>query len=69
MEELESKAISTAPIDQGYGLGMLMIPLSSKKAEHIQQFLHHINSIDPHTQFTTESPNSNSSHPFPSWIH
>ena len=31
MKEFECKAISTTPIHQGYGLGMWMTPLSSKR--------------------------------------
>ena len=31
MEEFETKAISTAPINQGYGVGMWMTPLSSRR--------------------------------------
>ena len=35
-----------------------------QRVEHSQQFLQHINSIDPHIQFTNEVPNTDGSIPF-----
>ena len=35
-----------------------------QKAEHSQQLLHHINTKDPHTQFTIVEPSQDGSHPF-----
>ena len=35
-----------------------------QKAEHSQQFLQHINSIDPLKEFTSEVPKTNASIPF-----
>ena len=34
------------------------------KAEHSQQFLTHLNSLNTHIQFTTETPNQQGSLPF-----
>ena len=41
-----------------------MTPFSSSKPEHRQQLLHHINSQDPHIQFTVEEPSQQGWLPF-----
>ena len=63
MEEFEVKAFSTDPhphlwlrfVDDIYVI---------QKAEHSWQLLHHINTQDPHIQFTMEEPNQDGSLPF-----
>ena len=64
MEEFESKAISTASNPPMLWLRYVDDTFGIQQAEHSQQFLQHINSIDPHTQFTTEVPRSDRSIPF-----
>ena len=59
MEEFESKAISTAPNPPKLWLRYVDDTFVIQKAEYSKQFLHHISSIDPHIQFTTEDPDSN----------
>ena len=64
MEEFEIKAISTAEYPPGiwkrYVDDTCVIIEATKK----EGFLEHINSIDPHTQFTTEDAKAGGSIPF-----
>ena len=58
------KAINTAPSPPRIWLRYVDDTFGIQQAEHSQQFLQHINSIDQHIQFTTEVPSSNWSIPF-----
>ena len=64
MEEFEIKAISTATPPPRVWYKYVDDIFVIKKVEYMQQFLHHLNSIDPHIQFTAEDPNTNGSLPF-----
>ena len=64
MGEFELKAISTATHPPRLWYRYVDDTFVIQKAVHSQQFLHHINSIDPHIHFFTEVPNSNGSIPF-----
>ena len=57
MEEYETKAINTTLISSKIMAQVNEWNLCHSKAEHSHQFLQYINSIDPHIQFTTETPN------------
>ena len=48
---------------------MWMLPLSSRKTEHINQFLEHMNSMDPHIQYTMEETRSDGFMPFLDPLH
>ena len=63
MEEFEVKALSTAPHPHlwlRFVDGIYVI----QKAEHSQLLLQHINTQDPHIEFTKEEPNQDGSLPF-----
>ena len=63
MEEFEVKALQSFPTPLPYGSGLWMTPLSSIRQKHSQDLLQHINSQDPHIQFTVE-PTQQGSLPF-----
>ena len=76
MEYLEQKALRTVPNPQGSGAGLWMTPLSSTnlhqnldtfvihKEVNKQDFLQHINSVDPPIRFTVEDNKEDRSIPF-----
>ena len=63
MEEFEVKALSTCPYPPSLCLRFVDDTFVITKAEHSQALLHHINSQDPHIQFTME-PTQKGSLPF-----
>ena len=58
------KALSTFPNHPRIWLRYVDDIFVAHKAEHIQQFLIHLNSLDPQIRFTTEAPNQQGSLPF-----
>ena len=64
IEEFETKAISTGPHQPRLWLRYVDDTFVIQKREHSQQFSQHINSTDPHIQFTAEVPNTNGSIPY-----
>ena len=65
MEEFEIKAINTSTNPPPWIWLRYVVDTSViLKAEHNNQFLQNINSVDPHTQFTAETPNTDGSIPF-----
>ena len=64
MEELKCKAISTATSPPMLWLKYVDESFFIQPAEQSQQFLQHINSIDPHIHFTTENPKDTDAIPF-----
>ena len=63
MEEFEVKALSTCPHPPSLWLRFVVDSFAITKAEHSQALLQHINSQDPHIQFTVE-PTQQGSLPF-----
>ena len=63
MEKFEVKAFRTCPNPPSHWLRFVDDTFVITKAEHSQELLHHINSKDPHIQFTVE-PTQPSSLPF-----
>ena len=63
MEEFEVKALSTCPHPPSLWLRFVDDTFVITKAEHSQELLHHINSQDPHSQFTVE-PTQQDSQPY-----
>ena len=63
MEEFEVKTISSTP-NPCLWLRFVDENLHHPQAKHSQQLLQHINSQDPHMQFTTEDPNQEGALPF-----
>ena len=63
MEEFEIKAISTTMHTPSVWDRYVDDTFVIQKAEHRQQFLQHLNSIDQHIQFTAEDPKTNGSLP------
>ena len=63
MEEFEIKALSTT-LHPYLWLRFVDDIYAIQKTEHSQQLLHHINTQDPHIQFTIEEPNQDGSLPF-----
>ena len=59
LEWFESKAISSAPNPSRLWFRYVDDTFIIQEAEHSQQFLQYINSIDPHSHFTTEVSSSN----------
>ena len=57
-EEFESKVVITVPNPLRLWLGYVDDTFVIQQEENSQQSLHHINSIDPHIQSTTQVPNS-----------
>ena len=66
MEDFEARAISTTNNPPRIWLQYVDDTSVIYKAGCIQQFLTHLNSLNPHIQFTTEAPNMELSH---SWTH
>ena len=64
IEDFEIKAINTSTKPPRIWLRYVDDIFVIVKAEHSHQFLQHINSIDPHIQFTAETPNADGSIPF-----
>ena len=64
MEEFEIKAINSASHPPSLCLRYMDKTFFIQKAEYSNQSLHHINSIDPHIQFTQETPVTEDSIPF-----
>ena len=56
MEKLEDKTITVLPLPHLW-LRYVDDTFIIQQAEHSHQLLKHINSQDPHIQFTTEDPN------------
>ena len=63
MEEFEVKVLSTCPHPASLWLRFVDDTFVITKPEHSQELLHHINSKDPHIQFTVE-PTQQGSLPF-----
>ena len=57
MEDFKTRALSTSPNPPRIWLRDMDDTFVVHKAEHTQQFLTHFNSLNPHIQFTTETPN------------
>ena len=57
MEEFEVKVLSSVPHPPHLWLGYMDDTFVIQEAKHSQQLFQHINSQDPHIQFTTEEPN------------
>ena len=55
MEEFETRALSSSPSHPRIWLRFVDKTFLVHKAEHTQQFLSHLNSLDPNIQFTTKS--------------
>ena len=64
MEDLETKAIQTAPHTPVFWKRFVDDTFVIIKASHKQEFLDHINSIDQHIQFTSEESREDGSMPF-----
>ena len=64
MEEFESKAISTTPTPPRLEIRYVDDTFVIHQAEHGQQFLQNINSINPCIQFTTQVPSIDGFIPF-----
>ena len=63
MEGFEAKAIISATHPPRLWLRYMDDKFIIKQAEYSHQFLQHINSIDPHIQFTMENPKDDGSIP------
>ena len=64
MENFETRAISTSPHPLLIWKRFVDDTCVVIKAAHKQEFLEHINSIDPHIQFTSEDSRPDGSMPF-----
>ena len=64
MEEFEVKALSSFPHPPSLQLRFVDDTFVITKAEHSQLLLQHINSQDPHIQFTVEEPSQQGTLPF-----
>ena len=64
MESFETRAISTSPHPPLIWKRFVDDTCVIIKEAHKQEFLEHINSIDPHIQFTSEDSKDNGSMPF-----
>ena len=64
MEEFEVKALSSVPHASHLWLRYMDDTFVIQEAKHSQQLLQHINSKDPHIQFTVEEPNQGGAVPF-----
>ena len=64
MEEFEVKALSSCPYPQSLWLRFVYDSFVITKAEHSQPLLQHINSQDPHIQFTVVEPTQQGTLPF-----
>ena len=63
MEHFQREVFQSGSNPSGFGLGMWMTPGWFNK-DHEQEFLEHINSIDPAINFTVEGTQRNGSIPF-----
>ena len=64
MEDFETKALSSSPNLPRIWPRFVDDTFVIHKVEHTQQFLTHLNSLDPNIQFTTESPAQQGCLPF-----
>ena len=64
MEDFETRALSVSPNAPRIWLRFVYNTFVIHRAEHTQQFLTHLNSLDPNIQFTTESPDQQGFLPF-----
>ena len=64
VEEFEITVINSATHPPRLWLRYVDDTFVIQKAEHSSHFLQHINSIDPHIQFTQETPDTEGSIPF-----
>ena len=64
MEEFKVKTISSAPHPSHLWLTFVDDTLIIQQVKHSQQLLQHINSQDPHIQFTMKDSNKEGSLPF-----
>ena len=64
MEDFETRDLSSSPNPPRMWLRFVNDTFVIHKAEHIQQFPTHLNSLDPKLQFTTESPEQKFCRPF-----
>ena len=64
MEEFDVKAISSATCLPHLSFRFVDNTFIIQQVKHSQQLLKHINSLDPHIQFTTEDPNKEGALPF-----
>ena len=64
MEEFETRALSSFHNQPSIWLRFVDDTFVTHKAEHAQQFLAHLNSLDPNIQFTLESPDQQGCLPF-----
>ena len=68
MEEFEHRAITTAVNPSSIWKRYVNDTFVIQRQLHIEEFLKHINSVDPSIQFTVEESTSDSSVPFPDTI-
>ena len=64
MEDFKAKALSTSANPLRFRLRYVDGTSAVHKAEHTQQFLAHLNSLDSHIQFTIVAQNQQGSLPF-----
>ena len=64
IEDFETGALSSSPNPPRIWLRFVNDTFVIHKAEHTQQFLSHLNSLDPNIQFTTEFPDQQGFLPF-----
>ena len=64
MECFERKALRSAINPPRHSIGLWMTPGSSKKQAHKQDFLEHLNKVDPAIKFTVEENKYNGAIPF-----
>ena len=64
MEDLETKAIWSAQNPPSFWRRFVDDTLTIMKSSQVESFLHHLNSIDHHIQFTKEDSRPDGSMPF-----
>ena len=64
MEDLETKAIQSAPNPPSFWRRFVDDTLTIMKSSQVESFLNHLNSIDHHIQFTKEESRLDGSMPF-----
>ena len=64
MEDFEIRALNPSPNPQGIWLRFVDNTFVIHRAEQTQQFLTHLNSLDPNMLFTTKSPDQQGFIPF-----
>ena len=64
VEDFETRALSSWPNPLGFWLRFVNDTFVIHEAEHTQQFLTHLISLDPKIQFITESPHQHGCLPF-----